>query len=220
MTIILIGQTKGGCGKSTVAVQIAVTLAQQGKDCLLLDADRQTSVSEWWAERQLNHPNHPKIHCMQKYGDIEESLHDLSLRYQYVVVDVAGRDSEELRSAMMSADTLLIPIKPSAIDNNALNNMMYLVQKALVRNKKLTVYGFLSIAPTTAKGQEITQARQAISEYPDILLLNALLSDRKIFRDTFADGLGVTETNGRAESDIRARAEVIALAVEVLHGEI
>jgi chromosome partitioning protein len=220
MTIILIGQTKGGCGKSTVAVQIAVTLAQQGKDCLLLDADRQTSVSEWWAERQLNHPNHPKIHCMQKYGDIDATLDDLATRYRYIIVDVAGRDSEELRSALLRADTVLIPVKPSGVDNNALNNMATLVTQSLRINPRMSVYGFLSSAPTTAKGQEITQARQAISEYPDILLLNALLSDRKIFRDTFAEGLGVTETNGRAESDMRARAEVIALAVEVLHGEI
>ena len=109
--IILLGSQKGGCGKSTIAINIACYLANQGKDIVLVDADPQQSSANWVKDR--DETDLPKVHCVQRYGDIKNTLKDLSQRYEYVVVDVAGHDSKELRTAMLVADLLIIPFRPS-----------------------------------------------------------------------------------------------------------
>lgn len=218
--IILIASQKGGVGKSTTAVNIATVLAQQGQDVLLVDSDRQASVSEWWAERKLNHPENPKIACIQKYGYLDDTLSDLKNRYQYVIVDVTGRDSEEMRSAMVVTDVLLSPVKASQVDINTLPNMSKIIKNSKLFNKDLKAYAFLSIAPSNPKINEIEQAKRTILEFPELILLNTVIFDRKIYRDCMADGLSVTELNGRADSEVAARKETVALVQEILHGEI
>jgi chromosome partitioning protein len=218
--IILIASQKGGVGKSTTAVNIAAVLAHQGNDVLLVDSDRQASVSEWWAERKLNHPDNPKIACIQKYGELDDTLTDLSNRYQYVIVDVTGRDSEEMRSAMVVANVLLTPVKASQVDINTLPNMSRIIKSSRLVNKSLNAYAFLSIAPNNPRINEIEQAKHTILEFPELILLNTVVFDRKIYRDCMADGLSVTELNGRADSEVAARKETTALVEEVLHGKV
>ena len=71
--IILIGSQKGGCGKSTIAVNIAAALALQGKDVFLLDADPQSS-SMRWAQDRLDTEVQPHIPHAQASGNIHYSL--------------------------------------------------------------------------------------------------------------------------------------------------
>ena len=106
--IILIGSQKGGCGKSTTAANICAELARQGKDVILVDADRQGTASNWVTDRN-GQENLPVVHSIQKFDNIRETLLDLAKRYEYVVVDSAGRDSRELRTGMTAAHVLLVP---------------------------------------------------------------------------------------------------------------
>src|SRR5687767_1022618 len=106
--IVLVGGEKGGTGKSTLASNLAVWLARAGRDVLLLDADRQGTSAAWAAERSQR-PELASVHCVQRYGNLFPAVRDLRTRYQEIVIDAGGRDSEELRSAMAVADTLYAP---------------------------------------------------------------------------------------------------------------
>lgn len=218
MTIILVANQKGGVGKSTIATNLAVVLAQKARDALLLDADRQTSANEWWVERQNLQQDLPKINCLHKYGEIDLPLEDLNSRYEYIVVDVAGRDSDEMRSAMTVADVILMPYKPSAVDLATLHNMSAIIRSASRVNPKLIPYAFISIAPTNSKLREIEQAKDAIQGYPEMRLLKTIIYDRKVYRDAMAEGLGVTELKGKADSELASRREIKELVEEVLSG--
>ena len=114
--IVLIGGEKGGTGKSTLATNLAVCLAHRGRDVLLLDCDPQRSSASWVGVRSANAPDAPKIHCMEKLGDVLDAVRDVSARYADVIIDAGGRDSRELRSAMLVADTMYVPIKASQFD--------------------------------------------------------------------------------------------------------
>ena len=120
--ILLIGSQKGGCGKSTTAASICAELAAQGKDVVLVDADRQSTAANWAADRQGNEAL-PIVHCIQKYDNIRQTLLDLDKRYGFVVVDAAGRDSRELRTGMTAANVLLVPFRPSQPDLDTLPYM-------------------------------------------------------------------------------------------------
>lgn len=215
--IIVVGNQKGGVGKSTLAVNISATLAQHGHDVMLVDADRQTSSSEWWIERKNNFPESPKIHCVNKYGDIDDSLLDLSKRYGFVIVDVAGRDSDELRSSLEVCDALLMPFRPSSTDTNTLPTMSRIAKNAKRTNPKLQAFACLSIAPTNAKLKEIGFARDTIMGYPDVILLNTTIFDRVCYRDGMALGLGVTEMDGKSDSEVASRREMMELVKEIMH---
>ena len=67
--IILIGSQKGGPGKTTIAVNLAVEFARQGKDVVLVDADSQRSAARWHADRE-EQGHTPRIACVEKLGSI------------------------------------------------------------------------------------------------------------------------------------------------------
>jgi chromosome partitioning protein len=218
MSILLVCNTKGGVGKSTSIINIAVTLASQSHDLIIVDADhKQTSVSEWAATRKLYHPERSKLTCIQAKGFIHEDLLDLNTRYKYVLVDAPGYDCEELRSALAVCDTALIPVRASQLDLNVLHTMSKMIRDASIINKKLLALAFISFAPTSVKNKEIEMARKVIIDYPEISLLRNYISDRKCFRDTWAEGLGVIESTEKSASITTAKQEVINLVSEVCH---
>jgi len=208
--IILIGSQKGGSGKSTTSVNIAALLAGKGKDVVLVDADRQSTAANWASDRdELEDVG--KVHCVQKYDNIRETLSDLKGRYEYVVVDAAGRDSKELRTGLTAADILVIPFRPSQPDLDTLPKMVELIDQAKDFNPDLEVYGLITMAPSNPMVNEAKEAKAYLSDYPDIKLLKTIIRDRKVYRDAMSEGLGVVEMKNP-----KAKEEVQLLVSEVL----
>jgi chromosome partitioning protein len=210
--IILIGSQKGGCGKSTTAVNISAELAGRGHDVVLVDADRQCTAANWAMDRVEN-PSLAKVHCVQKYENIRDTLLDLDKRYEYVIVDAAGRDSRELRTGMTGAHILVVPFRPSQPDLDTLPNMQEIIIQAKDLNPGLKVYGLITMAPTNPIIHEETDARECLNDYQEIKLLSAMIRDRKVYRDAMSDGLGAVEMD-----NIKARIEIKKLVEEVLNG--
>ena len=208
--IILVGSQKGGCGKSTTAVNISAVLAYEGKDVVLVDADRQCTAANWALDR-AQHSELPTVHCVQKYENIRETLLDLNKRYEYVIVDAAGRDSRELRTGLTAAHILIVPFRPSQPDLDTLPRLQEIVIQAKDLNPELKVYGLLTMTPTNTMIKEEEEAQGYLSDYPEFELLNSSLCDRKVYRDAMSEGMGVVEMTNR-----KARDEVHALRKEVL----
>ncbi len=207
--IILIGSQKGGCGKSTTAVNISAELAGRGHDVVLVDADRQCTSANWVMDRVENTAL-PKVHCVQKYENIRDTLLDLDQRYEYVIVDAAGRDSRELRTGMTAAHTLIVPFRPSQPDLDTLPNMQEIIIQAKDLNPNLKVFGLITMAPTNPIIHEEADARECLNDYPEIKLLSTMIRDRKVYRDAMSDGLGVVEMdNPKAIVEIKKLVEEI-----------
>jgi chromosome partitioning protein len=208
--IILVGSQKGGCGKSTTAVNLCVELALNGADVVLVDADRQCTAARWAEDRQ-GHEKIAPVHCVQKYDNVREALLDLDTRYEIVVVDAAGRDSRELRTAMTAADILLVPFRPSQPDLDTLPALQEIITGAQDLNPKLRVLGVLTMASTNPAVNEADEARAYLADFPEIKALRSIIRDRKVYRDAMSDGLGVVEMdNGKA------RAEIQLLTAEIM----
>lgn len=201
--IILVGNEKGGVGKSTIAVNICEELACSSKDIILVDADRQSTAARWAADR-AEHNDLPQVPCVQKYENIRDTLLDLDKRYEYVIVDAAGRDSRELRTGMLAADILLMPFRPSQPDLDVLPNLTEIITQAKDLNPKLKTLAFLNQVPTNPFVKEAEEAQECLEDYPEIKLLNTIIRDRKIFRDAMSEGIGVIGMNNdKAKDEIR-----------------
>lgn len=191
--VIVFGSQKGGCGKSTLAINTACYLKREGKDVVLLDADIQQSAANWVRDRE--HAQLQEVHCIQRYGDIKNTLKDLANRYEYIIVDVAGHDSKELRTAMLMADKLIVPFRPSQLDLDTLPHLSEVIDQAKIFNEKLKSYGLLTLAPTNPANQERKQALDYLSDFPILIPLSAMIHERKVYRDVISQGKGVLESN-------------------------
>jgi chromosome partitioning protein len=136
---------------------------------------------------------------------------DLDGRYEYVIVDAAGRDSRELRTGMTAANVLLVPFRPSQPDLDTLPNLQEIIIQAKDLNPDLQVFGLITMAPTNPVVHETEEAREYLQDYPEIHLLNTIIRDRKVYRDAMSDGLGVVEMGNQKASE-----EFLALMQEVL----
>ena len=208
--IILVGSQKGGPGKSTVSINLAVAYAHQGKDVCLVDADSQRSAAKWHADRE-EQGHQPAIACVEKLGSINQTLHDLDGRYDIVIVDVAGKDSKEMRTGMTAADKLVVVVRPSQLDLDTLEHMTEIIEQALDFNPQLDVRGLITQAPSNPNITERADAGEYLADYPLLKPLETVIYERKAYRDVVGEGLGVVEwTNPKAKAEIQELAGELA----------
>ena len=122
---IVFANEKGGSGKSTSAVHVAVALATAGRRVAAIDLDtRQRTFGRYldnraiFAKRQgfeLPHPIHETFDA-DKGGRIEDRIAALSDDAEFLILDTPGRDDPHTRAAISSADTLVTPINDSFVD--------------------------------------------------------------------------------------------------------
>jgi len=199
--IIMIGGEKGGSGKSTTATNLAAYLVMEGHDVMLLDADKQATATKWIARR--NEAAYKEIHSTQKLGDIYRTAVDLSQRYQFVIIDAGGRDSKELRTGMVAADLLYVPLKASQADLETLPTVDELVSLARGMNPNLRARTLLCMAPTNERIREVEDAQELLAEFPELPLSDCIIRERKIYRDALLLGKGVVEMkNSTASAEI------------------
>ncbi|CAC9537052.1 Chromosome (plasmid) partitioning protein ParA [uncultured Gammaproteobacteria bacterium] len=201
--IILVGSQKGGCGKSTIATNIAAALATDGKDVMLVDADRQESSSNWALDRSENE-DLKKVHSVQKYDDVRPTILDLKERYEYVIIDAAGRDSTELRTSMIVADALVMPVRPSQFDLDTVPRMQEIYNDAKILNSDLKFFSVITMGPTNPIINESRDAQDFFKNYSEITLLGTIIRERKVYRDAISGiGKGVVEMdNPKAKKEI------------------
>ena len=113
MRTIMVLNAKGGCGKSTLATNIASYFAVNGKSTVLVDFDPQQSSMEWLAARD---PNRPEIHGMD--GTVEQVR--VSKKTDVVIFDVpAVTHGKELANFIKRVETVIMPVLPSPLDIRA-----------------------------------------------------------------------------------------------------
>lgn len=207
--IITVGNTKGGVGKSTVAVNLAASLAMRGRDVWLVDGDRQRTAQTAITNR-LAAGREPGIPA-DLYADGQTlRLQVLQKRdkYQDIIIDAGGRDSASLRAALVLSDVVLIPFQPRSFDVWALADISTLVQEARSVRDGLKAYVFLNMADPSATSTDNADAIATVAEWPELQLLDAALVRRKAFANAAGQGLCVHEMQQR---DIKACAELDAL---------
>jgi len=201
--ILTVGNTKGGVGKTTLALHLA------GRDVLLVDADRQGSAQTAVAIR-AEAGRTPGLACAQ-FPDgkvLRAQVERQAGKYDDVVIDAGGRDSGALRAALFVADVVLIPFAPRSVDVWALSDIAALVEEARGVRDGLTALAVLNLAdPGTTPDNH--DAAAALADHPQLTLIAGPVRRRKAFANATGQGLSVDELNPR---DVKACEEITALA--------
>lgn len=206
--IVVLGNQKGGVGKSTLTINLAVAWQQEGLSVVVIEADPTIHTSSRWAEDR-EAEGHSSIPVLRKAGQLKKTLLDLSHNYDVVLVDSAGKDSPELRSALLAADVLLIPVPMSQTDVDAVVDMQRdVIDVASEYNPKLTSVVVLSRITTHPWSTEAEDARAFLGERIEVL--PTVIYDRKAYRKGLNEGLSVMEL-----SDSKASWEIKNLAQRV-----
>ena len=202
--VLLVGGEKGGTGKTTLATNLAAVRAG-GRDVLLVDTDKQGSASYWTAIRE-EHEGLPAVSCVQVFGkSVTNQLQDLAGRYDDLIVDAGGRDSVELRAAMVAADRLVIPMQASQFDAWTMDQMNDLVDQAQAINADLRALVVINRASPHPKVREADELQELLADFENLDFGEVVLHDRIAFRRAASDGCSVLEGT---PVDEKAAAEV------------
>lgn len=120
MPVITIAQSKGGAGKSTLALALASEFADAGGTVAILDADRQLSLMKWYQTREDEKRNDPRIQVIDvsKITDdkIGDAIADARSKATLVIVDSEGTANMKTAYAAQDSDFVAVPCRPTVFD--------------------------------------------------------------------------------------------------------
>ena len=205
--IIVVANSKGGVGKSTLAVHLAVWLHEQGYTVTLADCDTQHSSSEWIKEAVPG----LKAVVLADPEEILEELPQLSEEADFVIADGPGSNTETTRSLLMRADLALVPAKASMLEVRALAQATKALRHAQsVRKGPPPAIIVLSMV---GKNYRLTQDMQDAAAALKLPLAKTALTLKQIYADAPGQGAVVWHMGARGRE---ASAQVQALFREVL----
>ncbi len=185
--ICTIGNIKGGVGKTTVAINLSLTLAGQGHDVLFVDADRQRSGTDYFSKRaEMMEPRDLDLAVIPLDGkEIFRQIPKLSAKFDYIIIDTAGSDTGSLRAGIVVSDMIVVPVIPQALDIWALEETNDVLEEGRAVNPDLAVKIFINMVAPRGDIYD-TEARQII---PTIMENCDLLESRIVRRQAFANSL-------------------------------
>jgi chromosome partitioning protein len=185
MRHILVTNAKGGCGKSTLATNLAAYFASEGYETVLADYDPQGSALAWLDERSEE--------CAPITGisGFDEGLRHLPRSADFVVIDAPARShGKELTELVKHAETVIVPVLPSPIDIKAAHAFIdELLQRGKIERHQARV------AVVANRVKENTLIFEELDEYLSGLKVPylAALREAQNYIRAYQRGIGIHE---------------------------
>ncbi len=203
--VIAILSTKGGCGKSTLATNLARALQMGGASVLIADSDPQGTARDW---RRINeHDELPGVVGIDR-PTLERDIPSISHAFEYIIIDGAAKLQEMLASALRVADLVLIPVQPSAADIWGCSELAELVKtRQEVNGKPKAAFIISRQIVGTRLAADIAEALHEFG----IPIFGSRTSQRVVYAEALSRGSTVIDIEPRG----LAAGEVFSVSDEV-----
>ncbi len=212
--IVSVVHTKGGVGKSTLAVNLAVARALAGKDVWLINGDKQRSALQTIAQRiaadrkpAIAASHYPDGKMLKSQVDLQAS------KYDDVIIESGGRDNTSLRASVMVADKVIIPVLPKNYELWAIDELDEILQDALIARPNIPIYAVLNMAKSAGSANQA--ALDYVADFPYIQILKTRIGRRDLFDDCAGKGMSVLEYS----RSHKAKDEMQAFVNEVFNNQ-
>jgi chromosome partitioning protein len=192
--ILAVVNQKGGAGKTTLSLNLAAAMAADKKKVLLIDADPQQTAQDWAAIRTIE-PTFQVVGLSKPV--LHRDLPKLAADYDHVVIDGAPRNYEVARSAIASADYVLIPVQPSGADFWASRETVTLVKEA--HGFKETQKAAFVVSRKIGRSVLGRTILDALSSF-ELPILKAATTQRVIYAEALTGGTTVIEMQPYSEA--------------------
>ena len=191
-TLALISQ-KGGAGKTTVALHLAVAFVKTRRNTAVIDLDPQASAANWADRRESELPVVISAHASRLHHEIRR-VEDAGC--QVLVLDTAPHSDHSAIEVAKTADLILMPCRPAILDMEAISSTLDLMQTT-----GKPVYVVLNA--TTPQGHEAEEAAEALGEL-DVQVCPVQLVNRVAFARSLISGQTAQEIepNGKAAREV------------------
>jgi chromosome partitioning protein len=205
--IIVVANSKGGVGKSTLSVHLAAWLHDQGHCVTLADCDSQQSSSEWIREAV------PGVNAVRldNPDDILNDLPGLQADADYVIADGPGSQTETSRALLLRADLALVPCKASMLEVRALAKATDVLRQA--QDIRHGVPNAIIVLSMVAMHYRLTQDMKDAAAALNLPLASKAMILRQIYADAPGQGSVVWQMGARAREAAR---EINELFREIL----
>ncbi len=206
MKIIAMISQKGGAGKTTLAINLAVVAESQGHSCVVIDIDPQGSAMGWQDTRTKESPVVISAQPI-RINAILQTAHEHGANL--VIIDTAPHSDAAALQVARAADLVIIPCKPSILDLRAIATSVDIAAMA----KKPAVAILNSVPP---RGSLTEEALEAIKCY-DLKIIPEYLGQRAAFVHSLTVGLGVIEYEpaGKAAQEIQSVYQWICRFIDI-----
>jgi chromosome partitioning protein len=188
MIAVLVANTKGGCGKTTISTHIAAAFANSGRRTALADADRQHSSYQWARLRPSTAAQITPLDWVNKLADPPRGIERL------VIDGAAAMKTKHVFELVKMADIIVVPVLASAFDQastaaflNKLNEL-----KPIRKSKKPVAVVRNRVRPRTHAAARLARFLQQI-EHQDL----GTLTDRTVYNDVAAVGMTIFDLTGK-----------------------
>ncbi len=194
--IINVAHTKGGVGKTTIAVNLAIEL-----NAPVLDLDLQGSSLRFSEIRNEVIPKHPlTVYTLNKTSITEsEIISEIEKRKgslkEHLVIDSGGMDNNIIREGIILSDIIITPVGISQVEFFGLQDFDELL-KSTDRSK---TYALLNNVNQQAK-KNIAAAKELITDEFDFKLLSSTLGNRIAFKEAYGEGKSVCELDSKSKA--------------------
>src|SRR5438477_11330019 len=166
MRVITLASQKGGTGKSTLCIGLAVAAMEDGERVFILETDRQGTISNWAARRTNPEPVVERIADRFQLGRALRALEQRGCTL--AIIDTPGSDNDFVADAIRAANLCLVPARPSQADIEATHPTLNVIRRL---DKE---FAFV-LTQNSARGQRHTQVDLSLSEDGVLVLLYLML---------------------------------------------